>query len=254
MQAGVQMVYVPGGTFAMGSQFAPEEGPIHDVTLSPYYIDQYEVTNAQWAACVLAGGCTEPAVTTAYDGSPYYGETAFDNYPVINVTWYEADTYCRWRGVRLPTEAEWEMAARWNPVTGAVTVYPWGDEWDPLRLNYCDASCLLTANADPSTDDGWPQAAPVGSFPAGASPVGALDMAGNVAEWVADWYGAGYYAISPAENPTGPASGTLRVVRGGAWGVGRDLLRSTVRSRFSPDLFAAGLGLRCAVSADAVNP
>ena len=254
VQAGVRMIYVPGGTFAMGSRFAPEEGPIHDVTLSPYYIDQYEVTNAQWLACVSAGGCADPDVTTAYDGTPYYGVAAFDNYPVVNVTWYEADAYCQWRGARLPTEAEWEMAARWNPATGAVTIYPWGDDWDPLRLNFCDASCPLTANADSSADDGWPQVAPVGSFPDGASPVGALDMAGNVAEWVADWYSAGYYAASPAENPTGPASGTLRVVRGGAWGVGRDLLRSTARSRFSPDLFGAGLGLRCAVSADAVNP
>ncbi len=254
IQAGVPMVYVDGGSFEMGSQASSTQRPIHTVTLSPYYIDRHEVTNAQWAACVSAGACLSPASKSAYDGSPYYGVDAYDDYPVIFVNWYNADAYCRWRGARLPTEAEWEMAARWDPETGEVTVYPWGDEWDPARLNYCDAGCALGSYADPDYGDGWPQTAPVGSFPEGASAVGALDMAGNVAEWVADWFSISYYAVSPGENPTGPASGTLRVVRGGAWGVGSPaLLTSATRSRFAPTSEAAGLGFRCAISADRVD-
>ncbi|HEC22830.1 MAG TPA: hypothetical protein ENI95_07925 [Chloroflexi bacterium] len=252
VQEGVVMVYVPGGSFTMGGGAA---GPAHTVTLSPYYIDRYEVTNARWAACVEAGACALPAETTTYDGTPYFGIAEFDDYPVIYINWAAADAYCRWRGARLPTEAEWEMAARWNPETGEVTAYPWGDEWDATRLNYCDAGCLLTEYRDLSYDDGWPQVAPVGSFPEGSSPVGALDMAGNVAEWVADWFAPDYYALSPQEDPPGPESGTLRVVRGGSWGIGSPaLLRATTRSRFSPDSENAGLGVRCAISADDLNP
>jgi formylglycine-generating enzyme required for sulfatase activity len=147
------------------------------------------------------------------------------------------------------------MAARWDPETGTETTYPWGDEWDPARLNYCDAGCLIGSASDPAHNDGWPQLAPVGSFPGGASAVGALDMVGNVAEWVADWFSATYYSVSEDENPTGPATGTLRVVRGGAWGVGdATLLTGTARSRFGPGSEAAGLGFRCALSDSAANP
>ncbi len=247
---GVEMALVPGGSFEMGDS---SEGPVHTVTLSAYYIDRYEVTNQQWLECVTAGACPEPSSAADYLGEPYYGVDAFANYPVIYVNWYNADAYCRWRGARLPTEAEWEMAARWNPETGAVTAYPWGDEWDPTRLNFCDASCAL-GGGDLTTDDGWPQTAPVGSFPDGASAVGVLDMSGNVAEWVADWYQADYYALSPASDPPGSASGTQRVVRGGAWGVARpDLLRSARRAQFEPTAQGPGVGLRCAISASVVN-
>lgn len=247
---GVEMALVPGGSFEMGDS---SEGPIHAVTLSAYYIDRYEVTNQQWSECVAAGACPEPSSTADYLGGPYYGVDAFASYPVIYVNWYNADAYCRWRGARLPTEAEWEMAARWNPETGAVTAYPWGDEWDPTRLNFCDASCAL-GSGDPTIDDGWPQTAPVGSFPGGASAVGVLDMSGNVAEWVSDWYQPDYYALSPASDPPGPVSGTQRVVRGGAWGVARpDLLRSARRAQFEPTAQGPGVGLRCAISASVVN-
>jgi formylglycine-generating enzyme required for sulfatase activity len=239
----------------MGSNDRPNEAPIHAVTLSPYYIDQYEVTNASYALCVASGGCQPPGDTDAFDGTPYYGVEASNGYPAIYVSWYNADAYCRWRGARLPTEAEWEMAARWNPASGVVTMYPWG-EWDKTRLNYCDSSCLLPDSAfiDPTYDDGWPQMAPAGSFPAGISPVGAYDMAGNVAEWVADWYSATYYSVSPAENPTGPASGTARVVRGGGWSLDAIWARSTSRSHFGALSQVAGIGFRCAVSASAVTP
>jgi formylglycine-generating enzyme required for sulfatase activity len=174
----------------------------------------------------------------------------------VYVSWYNADAYCRWRGARLPTEAEWEMAAHWTPAAGEVTVYPWGDEWDPARLNYCDASCLLedAPFIDTSFDDGWPQMAPTGAYPSGVSPVGAYDMAGNVAEWIADWYSDDYYAVSPTENPLGPETGEARVVRGGGWSLDRNWNRSAARSRFNALSQVAGIGFRCAVSADSMNP
>lgn len=240
----------------MGSDAAANERPIHAVTLSPFYIDQYEVTNASYAACVAGGGCQPPGSTTAYDGTPYYGVEAYNTYPVVYVSWTEADIYCRWRGARLPTEAEWEMAARWDPASGAVTVYPWGNDWDRTRLNYCDSSCLLTdvQFLDPAYDDGWPQMAPVGSFPTGVSFVSAYDMAGNVAEWVLDWYSADYYAVSPPDNPTGPTSGRFRIIRGGGWTLDDFWNRTTARSFFGSGTQAAGVGFRCALPASAVAP
>jgi formylglycine-generating enzyme required for sulfatase activity len=243
------MVFVPGGTFTMGS-----ESQAHPVTLDAYYIDRYEVTNALWAACVEAGGCDLPAVTADYAGEPYYDNEDRAGYPVVNVTWFQAEAYCAWRGARLPTEAEWEMAARWDPDLDTVTLYPWGNTWVPSNLNYCDTSCLLS-NADSSYNDGWPQTAPIGSFLAGVSPVGAYDMAGNVSEWVLDWYDASYYAVSPSENPTGPALGTQRVIRGGAWGVSNPLLlRSDSRYRYEPEGSGPGTGFRCAISIPESEP
>lgn len=255
LQRGVEMVLVPGGSFVMGSEVRPDESPPHSVTLGAYYIDLYEVTNEQWARCVAAGACAPPH-STDLQGQPYYGEEAYAEYPVVYVSWTDADAYCRWRGARLPTEAEWEMAARWDAAEGHTRVYPWGDEWDDpaSRLNYCDASCPL-AGADAAFNDGWPLTAPVGSFPDGFSAAGVADLAGNVAEWVADWYAPDYYAVSPEVDPQGPMSGIQRVVRGGAWGVGSaDLLRSAVRSHYAPDDYGPGVGLRCALSASAVNP
>ena len=253
--SGAEMIYVPAGRFTMGSDLRADEAPPHIVTLSAYYIDLYEVTNEQWARCVAAGACTPPH-STDLQGQPYYGEEAYANYPVVHVSWLDADVFCRWRGARLPTEAEWEMAARWDTAEGHVRTYPWGDEWDDpaSRLNYCDASCPL-AGADASFNDGWALTAPVGSFPAGFSALGIADLAGNVAEWVADWYDPDYYAISPEVDPQGPTEGTQRVVRGGAWGVSSpDLLRSAMRSHYDPDAHGPGVGFRCAISASAVNP
>lgn len=250
VQRGVEMVLMPGGTFEMGG--GPAE-PAHEVTLGPFYIDRYEVTNAAWEECVLAGACLPPVSTTNYTGEEYYGVERYAGFPVVNIDWRNADAYCRWRGSALPTEAQWEMAARVAPQTGAATVYPWGDEWNPDLLNACDASCPLD-NRNTSNDDGWPQTAPVDAFEGGASPIGALNMAGNVAEWTADWFSDATYADSPAENPTGPDSGTERVVRGGAWGVANPaLFDARFRSKFSPDLQGLGIGLRCAIPADQVN-
>lgn len=241
----IPMVYVPGGSFEMGAG-----AQTHRVTLSPYYIDTYEVTNQAYARCVEEGSCTEPQSLENYAGDTYYGAPAFLEHPVINVTWDQANTYCQWRSARLPTEAEWEMAARVNPDTGVETVYPWGSQWDPSRLNYCDASCVLAANADPAYNDTWPQTARVGSFPGGASGIGAMDLSGNVSEWVADWFAADYYLISPEQDPTGPDTGPDKVIRGGAWGVSNpDLFLSTARTHFDPTSSGPGTGFRCAVSA-----
>ncbi|NDJ54510.1 MAG: formylglycine-generating enzyme family protein [Chloroflexi bacterium] len=247
---GVEMLLVSGGSFEMGSSASLEESPPHQVSLAPYFIDRTEVTNSQWESCVSAGACTLPAQLTSFDGQPYYGRLEFADRPVIYVTWPQADAYCTWRAARLPTEADWEMAARWNPFDQSVSLYPWGNDWDPTRLNGCDASCALEdlTLMDRSLSDGYPQTAPVGRFPDGASPIGALDMAGNVAEWVADWFDAEYYGTSPPNNPAGPTSGRLRVVRGGGWNFAQNWATTTARSRFHPNTASAGIGLRCAIS------
>ncbi|MGF1505975.1 MAG: formylglycine-generating enzyme family protein, partial [Anaerolineae bacterium] len=237
-----RIISIPGGTFTMGIPGSGVASPTHAVTLSPFDLDRTEVTNAQWQACVNEGACDPPVPPTGYNGDPYFGEEDFSDYPVVNVDWFAAASYCEWQGGRLPTEAEWEMAARWDPETGEVFRYPWGDEPDPQAANFCDENCPFNTNPG-APSDGFAQTAPVGSFPDGASPSGALDMAGNVAEWVADWFGS--YPSEAQTDPTGPASGSLRVVRGGAWGVSLEDLNSVARSRFAPDSRSAGLGFRC---------
>ena len=194
---GMTMVYVPAGEFEMGSTDGyDDEQPVHTVALDAFWLDQTEVTNAQYQTCVTAGKCDEWRYA---DDSDF---NAADQ-PVVGVSWSDAVDYCAWVGGRLPTEAEWEYAAR-GP---EGFVYPWGDSWQPGLANCDEDDC----------EDGFEYMAPVGSFPAGASWVGALDMVGNVWEWVADWYDAEYYARSPRENPTGPEEGETRVLRGGSW-------------------------------------
>jgi len=192
------------------------------------------VSNAHYQQCVAAGQCTAPKETNSWTHYPYYGVPAYANYPVINVTWNQAAQYCQWLGKRLPTEAEWEFAARGS---SGNRVYPWGDTApDCSKVNYgpLEGQCVGDA-------------APVGSYPAGASSFGVLDMSGNVWEWVSDWYSATYYAGSPAGDPTGPATGTERVMRGGAWN-NYDVLFLRVARRGSglPDYFADSVGFRCA--------
>jgi formylglycine-generating enzyme required for sulfatase activity len=205
------------------------EQPVHTVTLDAFYMDLYEVTNGMNEQCVAAGTCNPPQATSSLTRSSYYGDTSYDNYPVIRVDWNQAAGYCAWAGGRLPTEAEWEYAARgW--LQGAT--YPWG-EWIDCSLanyNYC---CV----GDTSE---------VGSY--GANGYGLYDMAGNVWEWVADWYDSSYYSNSPADNPSGPSSGDARALRGGTWDNNGNFLRVSVRFWYSPDLWYYNLGFRCALS------
>jgi formylglycine-generating enzyme required for sulfatase activity len=244
---GMVQVEVPAGDFLMGSAASgggvqPDESPQHRVTIDDFWIDRVEVTNAMYALCVKAGQCSVPGRRVG--NSPindYYGKAQYDTYPVVNVAWTDALSYCLWAGGRLPTEAEWEKAARGND----GRTYPWGNDPPAATLvNYCDSSCALSWK-EKTFDDGHADLAPVGSYPAGASPYGALDMAGNAWEWVADWYSDSYYASASGDNPQGPADGQYRVVRGGSWDNVSVGVRTTFRAFSGPDTGNVDTGFRC---------
>ena len=236
-----EQVFVPGGSFQMGNEGGDaDESPVHAVTLDGFWIDRLEVTNAQYAACVYAGACAPPSDSSSYTRPSYFGNSQFAGYPVLFVTWNDATTFCAWGGGRLPTEAEWEYAAR-GPES---RLYPWGDVFDNTRLNFCDANCDFP-NSDPNSDDGYASTSPGGAFPAGASWAGALDMAGNVWEFVSDWYAADAYASAAASNPTGPATGENHVLRGGSWFNKPFGARSVDRYNVAPDYRDFSIGFRC---------
>jgi serine/threonine-protein kinase len=246
---GMTLVYVPAGEFTMGSadgdsEASSDEKPQHKVALDAFWIDRTEVTNAQYRKCVAAGACQPPSNSSSYTRSSYYGNAEYDNYPVLYVSWEAAQKYCQWAGRRLPTEAEWEKAARGTD----GRKYPWGNgALAGNLLNFCDRNCSFDWK-DSAVDDGYADTAPVGHYPAGASPYGALDMAGNVWEWTADWYNKTYYQNAPAQNPKGPDSGQYRVLRGGSWLVGQWCVRAADRYGYVPDSVNSYVGFRCARS------
>ena len=230
---GMTLLYVPAGEFTMGSETGKdEEKPIHTIYLDGFWIDQTEVTNRQYALCVTAGQCISPNETDSSLRSIYYGNSEFDDYPVIYVNWNMAKTYCEWAGRRLPTEAEWEKAARGMD----ERTYPWGE----------DISCN-EANYDPK-DSCFGDTTIAGNFTSGESPYGVYDMAGNVWEWVSDWYSETYYQDSPLSNPLGPDSGQYRVLRGGSFDSSTSGVRTTNRYRYEPTYTLLSIGFRCASS------
>jgi len=231
---GITMQLVPAGEFTMGSDVLSDEKPVHQVYLDAFYMDKYEVTNAAYKACVDSGVCTPPRQTNSFTRPSYYGNSEFDEYPVIYVDWNQAKTYCEeWRDpstgsgqAGLPTEAQWEKSARGTDAHS----YPWGEGIDKTLANY-------NGYVGDTTQ--------VGSYESGKSPYGIYDLAGNVWEWVADWYDSNYYANSPFSNPLGPSSGQYHVLRGGSWsnfGEVRSVYR--LRSDLSSQTYNS-IGFRC---------
>lgn len=245
-----EMVYVPAGEFLMGStekdidyaltlcpkckrEYFDDEKPQHTVYLDPFWIDKYEVTNALYKKCVEAGRCSGSAPgILSVTRSSYYGNSTYDNYPVIYMQHADALGYCAWAGKHLPTEAQWEKAARGTD----ARIYPWGNTYDKNYLNF--------DNKGDTTE--------VGKYPSDVSPYGAMDMAGNVSEWVADSYDSNYYTNSPRNNPKGPLFGIDRVFRGGSWYSLRGAAaRSSSRGISGVEFFLftlqeGDLGFRCA--------
>jgi sulfatase modifying factor 1 len=243
---GAEMIWVPAGSFTMGmgdediaklvkerqgwkAEWFFGEKPKHTVTLDGYWIYKYEVTLAQYKKFCKETGRTVP-------DQPKWSS---DAHPAVNITWEQAQAYGQWAGTRLPTEAEWEKAARGDD----SRIFPWGNAWDEEKCNNW---------SDHQKIGGGYQAlrgAPVGSYPASASPYGCQDMAGNAWEWVTDWYDPVYYADSPKMNPGGPEIGEMRVMRGGSWGSSSKSLRTTTRNAEAPDLsYRDDGGFRCAAS------
>ncbi len=268
---GGAMILIPGGFFQMGaaaddlvaecalfregcqSEWFRASEPVHSVLLSRYYMDTHEVTNDAFAEYLTQSGndcggqlCLEPEQSQlALENGTWHSPEESANHPVIGVTWYGAAAFCLWREARLPTEAEWEKAAAWDEDEAVARRYPWGNDFDGQALNFCDATCdQPQANAD--YDDTFMGTAPVASFPMGRSAYGLFDMAGNVWEWVGDWYDPGYYEVAAKANPTGPETGEERTVRGGSWFDTGNFTAAAIRFPSSPDNADKTIGFRCA--------
>ncbi|MGE0468127.1 MAG: formylglycine-generating enzyme family protein [Nitrospira sp.] len=232
------MVVVPAGEFLMGSDphkdraAGPQELPQRRVYLDWFQIDRYEVSNVEYLRFVLGMGMEWPKF---WRDRPFPEKSAL--HPVINVSWYEADAYCRWAGKRLPTEAEWEKAAR--GMDGRI--FPWGDE---------PAGWIKSNIAHPGSKRGfkYPPLANINRYDKGVSPYGVYQMAGNVSEWVSDWFEPAYYRQSSELNPQGPTTGALKVFRGGSWNEDPEVARSAGRNAAPPDRRSYLTGFRCATS------
>ncbi len=243
------MVEIPAGTFTMGAVIDnpnewgdTDEEPVHEVYLDTYLMDRYEATaeefseflndNLHYAPAFLETGT---AVTIERVDGRYRPRPGLERYPANRISWYGADTYCRWKGKRLPTEAEWEKAARGTD----QRIFPWGEQ---------HPDNTLATYRRPFHEMGFSAMEPVDSMPQGASPYGLHHMAGNVWEWVNDWYEDVYYEYSPAKNPQGPDQGTHKVMRGGNWYYKAYYMRTTYRFNDPPETFKVWQGVRCARS------
>lgn len=260
----MKMLFVPGGSYLMGAAEGDPnaeafETPQHRVTVNGFWLDETEVTNTQYAQFLNTADIASAMVSTWIELDADYSQIGFHNgryearpetttTPVVGVTWYGADTYCRWAGGRLPTEEEWEYAAR-GPES---LIYPWGNSFIGSSLNFCDINCPRDwRNND--HDDGYSLTAPVGSYPSGQSWMGALDLAGNVAEWTANglyaynananWLDLGFTSI--ADNPD---QGFHKTVRGGSWANTFKWTRSTYRAYPAPEETSEFIGFRCVAS------
>lgn len=230
-QDGSIMILISAGEFIMGSdEGEPEERPAHKVYLDAFYIDLLEVTNAQYKRFMDETGHPKP-------GFWDFPEINKPQDPVIGVTWFEAQAYAKWAGKRLPTEAEWEKAARGTD----SRIYPWGNTFDWAKGNFSDMG-----KEDGHIDGFADCMSPVGFFLEGQSPYGLLDMAGNALEWVADWHDENYYKTSEYRNPKGPVSGTHKVMRGGAMDMVEYYERTYARTRSAPEAWNMTFGFRCA--------
>ena len=231
---GAEMVFIPEGSFIMGTDDGnalTSSRPAHEVTLRDYWIDRYEVSNAQYAECVKAKFCTLPKELTSGTRDDYYKNSDYANYPVIHVNHQQASAYCEWAGKRLPTEAEWEKAARGEQ----GFLYPWGNNLPdeiPAQINRFQSG----------------DTAPVDSFPEGASPYGIFNMEGNVWEWTADQFDEFWYSSSPSDNPKASFGINDYVIRGFSWAYPFSRYEITIRNAFYILNHTYDLGFRCAYS------
>lgn len=256
----MEMITIPSGVLLMGSDNGePAERPVHPVEISAFAMDRLEVTNADFSVFVAATGyITDPErrgsgwhwdgiwreVARANWRHPHGQRSSIrglGNHPVVQVSWNDAQAYCRWKHKRLPTEAEWERAARGD----GARIYPWGDE-PPRRGKIYRASYGSDECCGADSGDGYRFTAPVESFPLGRSFFGVEDLAGNVWEWVEDWFDADFYRRSPGVNPLNGSKGEGKVIRGGGWGNNSFGLRSTLRHANPPDTGLSMVGFRCA--------
>lgn len=259
---GSTMILIPAGSFQMGGTEEEIAGvpherllnyhaerPVHTVHLSAFYIDKHEITNQQYRAFLQDAG----EGPTKWDHADQPEELNHgprhvtpdlkgDTQPAVGLNWYDAYAYCNWAGKRLPTEAEWEYAARGGD---GRRIYPWGDHG-------ANEDGIWWANFHPAEGsdlDGHARSAPVGSYPEGVSPFGLLDMAGNAEEWVQDWYGVNTFSMAEnAQDPTGPAQGTKRVIKGGSYEAPEHQIRVAIRLYGRPQDKGPRLGVRCAMT------